>query len=133
MHLLGTPEMRAAMTESQQAAWESRDHTSKRRGDNYHPDQREHQRRAMRASRHGVTGVAYDAMLATQNGLCLICKKPETSVRADGTVKTLSVDHSHTTGEVRGLLCIRCNAALGMVGDDVATLRAMIAYLTAHG
>lgn len=127
-----TPEMRASMTEKQRVSWQSRDRVSKRRGDNYHPDAKERQRRAVRANRCGVTGVEYDAMLAQQNGLCLICGKPETALRADGSVKVLSVDHSHRTGKVRGLLCIRCNAALGLVNDDVQTLRSMLAYLDNH-
>lgn len=127
-----TPEMRAGMTEKQRVAWETRDRVSKRRGDNYHPDRKERQRRVVRAHRRGVTGVEYDAMLEKQNGLCLICGRPETALRADGSVKVLSVDHSHTTGKIRGLLCIRCNAALGLVNDDVATLHAMVAYLDDH-
>jgi len=120
------------MTEKQRVAWETRDRVSKRRGDNYHPDRKESQRRHTRAYRAGVTGVEYDAMLESQKGLCLICGRPETSLRPDGSVKVLAVDHDHLTGKIRGLLCQRCNVVLGLAKDDAATLRAMAAYLDDH-
>ena len=43
--------------------------------------------------------------------------------------RTVHVDHCHKTGKVRGLLCVRCNIAIGQVRDSVETLRRMIAYL----
>lgn len=57
--------------------------------------------------RYGVEN--YDEMFAVQNGLCAICDQPET---AKGKVN-LGVDHDHTTGRVRGLLCVSCNRSLG--------------------
>jgi hypothetical protein len=50
----------------------------------------------------------YSAMLAEQDGLCAICHRPETAVR-HGKAMLLAVDHDHTTGAVRGLLCHNCN------------------------
>jgi len=52
---------------------------------------------------------------------CDICKKPLTN--------QLRVDHSHSTGEVRGLLCNHCNAGIGMLQDNEALLRAAADYL----
>ncbi len=71
---------------------------------------------------YGITTVQYDAMLTQQDGVCAICENPDT-VR-------LAVDHCHKTGEVRGLLCGKCNKALGLLHDDVALLAKALAYLT---
>ena len=68
---------------------------------------------------HGMTRDEYDLLLEQQDGCCAICQKR----------KTLHIDHCHTTGEVRGLLCIGCNTALGKLGDDLKGLRAAVAYL----
>jgi Autographiviridae endonuclease VII len=60
-------------------------------------------------------------LLARQGGVCGICgKAPQ---------EPLCVDHSHATGRVRGLLCRKCNTALGSFDDDVSVMAAGIAYL----
>lgn len=72
-------------------------------------------------------------MLSIQGGVCAICKKPERHRSNGPKVKRLAVDHDHTTGEVRGLLCNNCNRALGLFGDDVTALQAAIDYLSRVG
>lgn len=57
--------------------------------------------------RFGLTEKAYFDLLEAQNGLCFLCQK------AEKTAKSLAIDHDHITGKVRGLLCTRCNLALG--------------------
>lgn len=81
--------------------------------------------------RYGVTGDQFDKMLADQCGVCAICHKPETGTRL-GTVRQLSVDHDHTTGQTRQLLCGHCNRGLGQFRDDPAALTAAAAYLVRH-
>jgi len=66
---------------------------------------------------------SYDEMYAVQNGLCAICLKPEKE-RAH-----LSVDHNHATGEIRGLLCHRCNLMLGSAQDSPFVLKNAVKYL----
>jgi len=51
-------------------------------------------------------------MLVQQKSVCYICKQPET-VRVNGKLRPLCVDHDHKTGAVRKLLCNACNTALG--------------------
>src|SRR3989442_9160388 len=68
--------------------------------------QREYYRTKRRMYRYGVTDAEYQAMLQRQNGLCAICGKTQT--------RQLCLDHDHETGQVRGLLCDRCNRALGV-------------------
>lgn len=79
---------------------------------------------------YGLTLEKYEALLADQGGVCAVCRKPEWNVHPpSGRVISLAVDHDHTTGAVRGLLCRACNVALGQVGDDLHVLRRMIDYL----
>lgn len=84
------------------------------------------------ASKYGLTMDQYESLLTSQNGVCAICKKLETSIHAKtGQVCRLSVDHDETAGaiRVRGLLCKPCNQALGLLKHDIALLRSAIAYL----
>lgn len=76
-----------------------------------------------RRHRYGIEREAYEAMLADQGGVCAICGRDE----------KLVIDHDHETGEIRGLLCHRCNFALGAVEDDTAILANAIAYLAGGG
>ena len=81
------------------------------------------QRRSDLKRRYGLTEQARTDLLASQNGRCAICGTAES---ADVQLK---VDHCHTSGTVRGLLCHLCNVALGMFEDDTARLRRVAAYL----
>jgi hypothetical protein len=76
----------------------------------------------------GLERGEYVRMLARQNGVCAICRRPET-VMLHGKIKRLAVDHCHTTNVVRGLLCACCNLAIGYAGDDALRLRAAANYL----
>ena len=70
--------------------------------------------------RHG----SYAKMLKLQDGKCLICKTEESQLN-----KKLVVDHCHTTGKVRGLLCSLCNSGLGFFKDNPKILENAITYL----
>lgn len=75
----------------------------------------------------------YERILKEQNFVCVICKEPETSLfHKNKKVKKLSVDHCHTTGKFRGLLCYRCNTFLGRVNENLELLEAMKQYLIKH-
>lgn len=65
----------------------------------------------------------YDQMLEFQNGVCVTCGK----INKGG--KRLAVDHNHKTGEIRGLLCQKCNQAIGLVGEDIRVLIKLAEYL----
>lgn len=62
-------------------------------------------------------------LLLEQTGLCAICKRDET------ICGTLNVDHDHSTGKVRGLLCTTCNRGLGEFRDRITDLESAISYL----
>ena len=76
----------------------------------------------------GLTIEDYDAMHEAQDGLCAICKQPETSSR-DGKVYRLAVDHDHKTGKVRGLLCFKCNSAMGSFEKREIPLENVLKFL----
>lgn len=79
--------------------------------------------RAKLLRRYGMTKDQYDALHDAQNGVCAICRKRQPSGQR------LVVDHCHRSGVTRGLLCHKCNMALGLLFDDIELLRAAIEYL----
>ena len=76
--------------------------------------------------RYGITLDDYAQMLKLQNNRCAICNGTATGNRRQ---KNLSVDHCHTTGKVRGLLCHGCNSGIGYMKDDIELLEKAIDYL----
>lgn len=72
----------------------------------------------------GITLEQYTAVLKHQGGKCAICKRPVKDFK-----NRLSVDHCHTTGLVRGLLCWGCNKAIAVFKDDVDRLNHAATYL----
>lgn len=87
---------------------------------NYRQRRKEYSRRRQ-IEQYGITGDEYAAMLLRQGG-CAICG--ETRHR-----KQMHIDHDHSTGQVRGILCFKCNVGLGNFGDSAENLRAALAYL----
>ena len=86
--------------------------------------------RKTQLAKYGLTLEDYDEMFAAQNGLCAVCGKPP---NGNGPSKdNLAVDHDHETGEVRGLVCDRCNLGLGHFFDDPDLLIAAAVYLVSH-
>ncbi len=74
--------------------------------------------------KYGIGEVEYRDMMEKQNGLCRICEKGPRKPNM-----RLDVDHSRTTGKVRGLLCGPCNMAIGLLQHDAALLEKAINYL----
>jgi hypothetical protein len=69
--------------------------------------------------RYGMTEADVAGAVERQGGFCLICLHRH----------SLHVDHDHASGEIRGLLCFRCNGGLGQFKDDPKTMRAAVDYL----
>jgi hypothetical protein len=76
-------------------------------------------------NRYGMTMDEYDAMVVAQNNLCAICNQPQSR-------RNLAVDHCHQTNRVRGLLCDKCNLALGMINDNLNIVESIKRYLILH-
>jgi hypothetical protein len=72
----------------------------------------DYHRRFKLKARYGITVEEYWEMHSSQEGLCAICDQPEKR-KLRGNLALLVVDHCHSTGKVRGLLCFHCNKTLG--------------------
>lgn len=88
--------------------------------------------RATQLAVYGLSPEEYDNMLHLQGGVCEICHEEETLKNRGNTV-TLSVDHDHSTGQVRGLLCSSCNKGLGFFRDSPELLIVAIDYIRRYG
>jgi hypothetical protein len=80
----------------------------------------------------GMPAGEYEAMHEAQKGLCAICGEPETVLDSKRKLRSLSLDHDHATGKIRGLLCTRCNNGLGNFRDNPDVLRKGALYVEAH-
>jgi hypothetical protein len=85
------------------------------------------------AAQYGLALAEYSAMLEKRGGLCDICGKPQEWRRGDKEILSLCLDHDHATGQNRGMLCSRCNRAIGLLGDDPALLGKAEEYLRRWG
>jgi len=83
----------------------------------------EQRKNARLKNRYGIDLIAYENMYEEQTGCCQICNTPH---------DTLHVDHDHSSGNVRALLCASCNKGLGMFKDNIEHLQKAIAYLSKH-
>lgn len=72
---------------------------------------------------YGITLIEYNSMLLKQNHSCKICSAEHNEE------KYLHVDHCHTTGKVRGLLCTKCNTGLGLFNENALLLHKAVSYL----
>jgi hypothetical protein len=105
-------------------AWyEANRELSKAKSKLYYHSHKEQARAAGLRYRHGLTIEAYESMLAGQGGACAICGTSEWGSSGP------HVDHDHSTGDIRGILCQTCNIGLGHLGDCVETIKVALDYL----
>ncbi len=74
--------------------------------------------------RYGITKLEYTIIFDKQEGFCAICNKHQIEL-----LRALDIDHSHSTGKVRGLLCNSCNQAIGSFKDNIEIIKNAIKYL----
>lgn len=82
-----------------------------------------HKRREYRLALYGLDQAAFDQMLKDQYGGCAVC--------GEGLVggKQTHIDHCHETGRTRGILCAKCNTAIGLLDDCPEKAMSLAAYL----
>lgn len=89
------------------------------RSHHVYTDRLEKKRHGSRLKRYGISSSEYEAMVASQGGLCAICR----------TRPGVGIDHCHETGKVRALLCVGCNAGIGHFQENPEWLASAIEYL----
>lgn len=85
----------------------------------------------VREDLHGISPAEYDRLFIRQEASCAICMHMEWAER-NGRVFDLAVDHDHHTGNLRGLLCGKCNIGLGFFRDEPQLLRRAADYIEKH-
>lgn len=81
----------------------------------------------------GLTLEEYYVIEGRQDGKCAICGQPETrKSRTSGNICRLALDHNHSTGKIRKLLCHACNQVIGHSRESIEVLKATISYLEEH-
>ena len=108
------------------------------------PCVREHQRRFRNSKpdynhvrnlqrRYGLSVDEYQTLLANHNFACAICKVEISDTVGYKSKRSVVVDHNHETGDVRGILCSKCNLVLGHARESTEILYQAIVYLSERG
>lgn len=87
------------------------------------PNEKQRRQRTQTLKKYGLSDTEFDRLLDDQQHRCKICLEQFTEMRDP------KIDHCHTSGQVRGLLCVTCNAGLGSFKDDAEMLARAISYL----
>lgn len=80
--------------------------------------------------RYGITAEYAYELLDNQGGCCAVCGQSVSFGRDTPRREQACIDHCHNSGDVRGILCSKCNSGLGMLNDDPSILSKAIEYLT---
>ena len=89
-----------------------------------HPELKSHMRNLYLNRIYGISVQEYNNMYIKQSGCCAICGMPQSEFR-----RRFAVDHCHATNTNRGLLCVKCNSAIGNFNDDIDAMASAISYL----
>lgn len=85
--------------------------------------------RTIKSKYIGMKGIeCYENLSIKQNHVCAICKLPNMTKR-NNKIKRMAIDHNHSNGNIRGLLCGFCNSLLGYAKDNIEILESAIKYL----
>ncbi len=98
-------------------------------GSRYRQKNRDRIRKNGRLSRYGLPATKFDELWALQDGKCAICKVPLRISRGNRKQDGYRIDHSHSNGKVRGILCHACNTAIGLLKDSKELLMNAVSYL----
>lgn len=91
---------------------------------NYRKNNPEKFRNGRIKSLYGISSEEYNLLLNKQNDSCAICKIHVSEIKG-----SFNIDHNHSTGKVRGLLCHKCNKGLGLFLDKPEIISKAVDYL----
>jgi len=92
----------------------------------YRAKNKDKQRRFSLRWHYNITPEDWDQLFDKQGRKCRLCRAEKSG---DKRGRGFHTDHCHTTGRVRGILCVKCNLMLGSARDNIAVLEAAIQYL----
>lgn len=104
--------------------WSNREEHSKKSRE-YRSKNRHLERNRRLINKYGICLEEFNKMYQLQDGKCATCRKSCPNNSRNG----LYVDHNHSNGKIRALLCSNCNRVLGLINENKATLESMIKYL----
>lgn len=104
-------------------AMENKDRTLKKNREWHNSNKKILKSRKLKC-KYGITLDEYNDILESQDYSCAICNTNHKEFS-----RMLAVDHCHTTGNIRGLLCSKCNTAIGLLNDDTDIMSNAILYL----
>jgi hypothetical protein len=113
--------------ENQKAKNKLRYEANKEHIKQYRESRKEENKENQLKIKFGINLDNYNNMLEKQNHCCNIC-----GLHKSNFTRQLAVDHCHTTGKIRGLLCVSCNNGLGRFKDNINYLQSAINYLQKH-
>jgi recombination endonuclease VII len=123
------------MSKKRSAAWRAANPERAKAMQNKHnrarlltDEYRQLNRERMVQAKYGLSPAELDAMIEAHAGGCAICGGPP-----NGPGTRLHIDHCHTTGRIRGMLCGKCNTMLGLAGDNPERLELAAAYIRRFG
>lgn len=93
---------------------------------------RRSRREVILRSKYNISQQDYDLLLSSQGNKCCICGTSAESYTRSGKSVPLAVDHCHSTGKVRGLLCNQCNIGIGNLKDNPEVIKNALEYLLLH-
>jgi hypothetical protein len=88
------------------------------------PERKRYNKNKNLLDKYGITIEEFECMVESQNGLCAICEERLTYGR-----NGCAVDHDHTTGQVRSILCSPCNKGIGHFQENISRIKAAVMYL----
>lgn len=99
----------------------------KRKYTKYTVNSKEYHRNIVLIHKYNITLEEYNKMLFKQDNKCAICER-----HLNELPKTFDVDHCHTTGKVRGLLCGKCNMGIGYFQDNSLIIEKALTYIKSY-